>query len=157
MIAGVLEWIANDVTYDNFWRVYLDLKDLHEDISLFVNMITGYLSANGGNFVELTTEICRSQDKNTITAVVELLSRIDDIRVLFVLENIIDTATENNESLVASTSSNGNNNYLQTVVSSTVTYIENCLKSNKCNDFWKSRRKQTLQKASSVCTHLETL
>ena len=64
-------------------------------------MITGYLSANGGNFVELTTEICRSQDKNTITAVVELLSRIDDIRVLFVLENIIDTATENNESLVA--------------------------------------------------------
>ena len=29
MIAGVLEWIANDVTYDNFWRVYLDLKDLH--------------------------------------------------------------------------------------------------------------------------------
>ena len=119
MIAGVLEWIANDVTYDNFWRVYLDLKDLHEDISLFVNMITGYLRANGGIFVELATEICRSQDKNTITAVVELLSRIDDIRVLFVLENIIDTATENNESLVATTSSNGNNNYLQTVVSST--------------------------------------
>ena len=72
MIAGVLEWIANDVTYDKFWRVYLDLKDLHEDISLFVDMITGHLSTNGGNFVELTTEICRSQDKNTITAVVEL-------------------------------------------------------------------------------------
>ena len=72
------------------------------------------------------------------------------------MENIIDTATESNETLVAATSSNGNNNYLQTVVTSTVTYIENCLKSNKCNDFWKSRCKQTLQKASTVCTHLET-
>ena len=38
-----------------------------------------------------------------------------------------------------------------------MTYIENCLKSNKCNDFKKSRCKQTLQKASSVCTHVETL
>ena len=54
-------------------------------------------------------------------------------------------------------SSHGDNNYLQTVVSSTVTYIENCLKSNKCNDFRKSWCKQTLQKASSVYTHLSTL
>ena len=157
MIAGVLAWIVSDVTYDKFWRVYLDLKNLHEDISDFVNIITGYLSANDGNFVEHTTEICRSQDKNAITAVVELLSRIHDIRVLSVMENIINTATENNETLVATTSSNGNNNYLQTVVSSTVTYIENCLKSNKCNDFKKLRCKQTLHKVSSVCTHVETL
>ena len=157
MIAGVLAWIANDVTYENFWSVYLDLKDLHEDISLFVDMITGYLSANGGNFVEHTTEICRSQDKNTITAVVELLSRIDDIRVLSVMENIIDTATENNETLVVTTSSNGNNNHLQTVVSSTVTYIENYLKSASCDEFRKSRCKQVLQKAARVCTHAETV
>ena len=133
-----------------------DLKDLHEDISLFVDMITGYLNAaNGGNFVQHTTEICRSEDKNTITAVVELLSKIDDIRILSIMEDLIDTATENNETLVATTSSNGNNNYLQTVVSSTVTYIENYLKSNKCNDFRKSRCKQTLQKVSSICTHVE--
>ena len=112
MIAGVLAWIVSDVTHDKFWKVYLDLKHLHEDISFFVDMITGYLSANDGNFVEHTTEICRSQDKNTITAVAELLSRIDDIRVLSVMENIINTATENNETLVATTSSNGNNNYL---------------------------------------------
>ena len=157
MIAGVLAWIVSDVTYDKFWRVYLDLKNLHEDISDFVNIITGYLSANDGNFVEHTTEICRSQDKNAITAVVELLSRIQDIRVLSVMENIINTATENNETLVATTSSNGNNNYLQTVVSSTVTYIENYLKSNKCNDFKKLRCKKTLHKVSSVCTHVETL
>ena len=157
MMKGVLAWIVNDVAYQNFWKVYLDLKNLHEDISLFVDMITGYLSAAGDNFVEHTTEICRSQDENTITAVVELLCRIDDIRVLSVMENIIDTATENNETLLATTSSNGNNNYFQTVVSSTVTYIENCLKSNKCNDFRKLRCKQTLQKASSICTHVETL
>ena len=73
------------------------------------------------------------------------------------MENIIDTASENNETLVATTSSNGDNNYLQTVVYSTVTYIENCLKSNKCNDFRKSRCKQTLQKASSVCANMEAL
>ena len=157
MVKGVLAWIVNNVTYQNFWKVYLDLKDLlKEDKSLFVDMITGYLSAAGDNFVEHTTEICR-QDKNTITAVVELLCTIDDIRVLSVMYNIIDTAKENNITLVATTSSNGNNNYLQTVVSSTVNYIENCLKSKKCNDFRKSRCKQTLQKASSACTHVETL
>ena len=88
--------------------------------------------------MEHATEICRSQDKNTITDVVELLSRIDDIRVSSVMENIIDTVPENNETLVTTTLSNGNNNYLQTVVTSTVTDTENCLKSNKCNDFRKS-------------------
>ena len=80
MISGVLAWIVNDVTCENFWKVYLDLKNLHDNISVFVDIITGYLSANDGSFVEHTTEICRSQDKNTITAVLELLSRIDDIR-----------------------------------------------------------------------------
>ena len=74
MIAGVLAWIVNEVTYENFWKVYLDLKNLHDNISDFVNIITGYLSANGGKFVEHTKELCRSQDKNTITAVIELLS-----------------------------------------------------------------------------------
>ena len=157
MMKGVLAWIVNDVPYQNFWKVYLDLKNLlKEDISLFGDMITGYLSAAGDNFVEHTTEICR-QDKNTITAVVELLCTIDDIRVLSVMDNIIDTAKENNITLVATTSYNGNSDYLQTVVYSTVTYIENCLKSKKCYDFRKSRYKQTLQKASSACTDVETL
>ena len=157
MMKGVLAWIANDVTYENFWSVYLDLKSLHDNISDFVNIITGYLSAADDNFMELTTEICRSQDKNTITAVVELLSRIDDIRVLSVMENIINTATENNETLAATTSSTNTNNCLQTVASSTVTYIENYLKTNNCNEFSKARCRQTLQKVSSVCTHVETL
>ena len=157
MMKGVLAWIANDVTYENFWSVYLDLKSLHDNESDFVNIITGYLSAADGNFMELTTELCRSQDKNTITAVVELLSRIDDIRVLSVMENIINTATENNETVAATTSSTNTNNYLQTVASSTVTYIENYLKTNNCNEFRKARCKQTLQKVSSVCTHIETL
>ena len=157
MMKGVLAWIANDVTYENFWSVYLDIKNLHDNISDFVNIITGYLSAADDNFMELTTELCRSQDKNTITAVVELLSRIDDIRVLSVMENIINTATENNETLAATTSSTNANNYLQTVASSTVTYIENYLKTNNCNEFRKARCKQTLQKVSSVCTHVETL
>ena len=157
MMKGVLAWIANDVTYENFWSVYLDLKSLHDNISDFVNIITGYLSAADDNFMELTTELCRSQDKNTIIAVVELLSRIDDIRVLSVMENIINTATENNETLAATTSSTSTNNYLQTVASSTVTYIENYLKTNNCNEFRKARCKQTLQKVSSVCTHVETL
>ena len=157
MMKGVLAWIANDVTYENFWSVYLDLKSLDDNISDFVNIITGYLSAADDNFMELTTELCRSQDKNTITAVVELMSRIDDIRVLSVMENIINTATENNETLAATTSSTNTNHYLQTVASSTVTYIENYLKTNNCNEFRKARCKQTLQKVSSVCTHVETL
>ena len=157
MMKGVLAWIANDVTYENFWSVYLDLKNLHDNISDFVNIITGYLSAADDNFMELTTELCRIQDKNIITAVVELLSRIDDIRVLSVMENIIDTAAENNETPAATTSSTNTNNYLQTVASSTVTYIEKYLKTNNYNDFRKARCKQTLQKVSSVCTHIETL
>ena len=156
MMKGVLAWIANDVTYENFWSVYLDLKSLHDNTSVFVDTIKRYLSAADDNFMELTTELCRSQDKNTITAVVELLSRIDDIRVLSVMENIINTATENNETLAA-TSSTNTNNYLQTVASSTVTYIENYLKTNNCNDFRKARCKQTLEKVSSACTHIETL
>ena len=157
MMKGVLAWIANDVTYENFWSVYLDLKSLHDNISDFVNIITGYLSAADDNFMELTTELCCSQDKNTITAVVELLSRIDDIRVLYVMENIIDTATEINETLANTTSSKHANHYLQEVVCSTVIYIENYLKSGSGNEFDRLSCKQTLQKAASVCTDVEVL
>ena len=157
MMVGVLGWIAYYATYDNFWSVYLDLMNLHVDASVFVHAIKRYLSAAGDNFVEHTTEICHNQDKNTITSVVELLSKINDIRVIFVIENIIDTATENNESVVATISSTHTNNYLQTVVSSSANYIENYLQTNNCDELRKSRCMLTLQKASSVCTNMETL
>ena len=156
MMDGVLSWIAVNVTYDKFWKVYLELKNLHDDTSVFVDTLKEYFSADGDNFIEHTAELCSSEDNNTTTAVVELLSRIDDIRVLSVMENIIDTAIQNNENLSASASIN-TNNYLQTAVSSTVTYIENFLKSDSCDKSHKSRCKQTLQKVSSVCANMETL
>ena len=155
MMESVLSWIAISVTYDKFWSVYLELKNVHDDNSVFIDIIKRYMNADGDNFMEHSREICHSQDKNTITAVVELLSRIDDITVLSVMENIIDIATENNETLVA-TSSMNTNNYLQTAVSSTVTYIENFVNSDNCDESHKSRFKQTLQKVSSVCTNIET-
>ena len=128
-MESVLSWIAISVTYDQFWSVYLELKNLHDDNSVFIDIIKGYMNADGDNFMEHSREICHSQDKNTITAVVELLSRIDDITVLSVMESIIDITTENNETLVAATtSSTDSNNYVQTVVSSTVSYIENAIK-----------------------------
>ena len=157
MMESVLSWIAISVTYDKFWSVYLELKNLHDDNSVFIDIIKRYMNADGDNFMEHSREICHSQDKNTITAVVELLSRIDDITVLSVMENIIDTAIQNNENLSATSSSINANNYLQTVVSSTVTYIENFLKSGSCNESHKSRCKQTLQKASGVCANVEAL
>ena len=155
MMDGVLSWIAVHVTYDKFWKVYLELKNLHDDMSVFVDILKGYFSADGDNFIEHSVELCSSKDDNTTTAVVELLSRIDDIRVLPVMENIIDTAIQNNDTLSA-TSSMNTNNYLQTVVSSTITYIEKFLKSDSRDKSHKSRCKQTLQKVSSVCTNIET-
>ena len=158
MMECVLSWIATYVTYNNFWKIYLELKNLHEDTSVFVDTIKRYLSADGDNFVKHSREICCSQDENIITAVVELLSRIDDISVLSVMENIIDTATENNETLVAITaSSTGNDNYLPTIVSSTVTYIDNYLRSDSFDECNYSRCKQALQTAAGVCTNMEIL
>ena len=152
MMDGVLSWIAVYLSYDKFWKVYLELNNVHEDTSVFVDILKGYLVDDGDRFMKHTAEVYRSQNENATIAVVELLPRIDDIRALSV-----DTATENNETLVATASSTGNKNYLQTVVSSVVTYIENCLKSNSCSEFRKSHCKETLQKASSVCTNMETL
>ena len=158
MMESVLSWIAISVTYDKFWSVYLELKNLHDDNSVFIDIIKRYMNADGDNFMEHSREICHSQDKNTVTAVVELLSRIDDITVLSVMENIIDIATENNETLVAATaSSTGNDNYLQTVVSSTVSYIENVIKLDSFKECNNSRCKQVLQKAARVCANMETL
>ena len=157
MMDGVLSWIAIYVTYDKFWKVYLELRNLHEDTSVFVDMLNGYLSVDGDKFMKHTTELCRSQDEITIIAVVELLSRTDDIRVLSVMADLVDTATQNNETLVATASSTHANNYSQTVVSSVVTYIENYLKSDSFEESDKSRCKQTLQRASSICRNVETL
>ena len=33
MTEGILKWTTNDVTCDKFWKVYLELKHLHEDRS----------------------------------------------------------------------------------------------------------------------------
>ena len=157
MMERVLSWIAISVTYDKFWSVYLEIKNLHDDNSVFIDIIKGYMNADGDNFMEHSREICHSQDKNTITAVVELLSRIDDITVLSIMESIIDTETENYKNLDATTSSTDSNNYVQTVVSSTVSYIENVIKSDSFDECNKSRCKQVLQKAVRVCTNMETL
>ena len=138
-----------------FWSVYLQLRNLHDDNSVFVDIIKGYLWVDGDNFVEPIIELCRSQDSNTITAVVELLSRIYDIRVLSVMEDLIDAAAENNKTPAATSSSIAVNNYLQTVVSSTVTYIDNYLKSDSFDECNKSRCKQVLQKAARACTNME--
>ena len=107
--------------------------------------------------MEPITELCRSHSSNIVTAVVELLSRIDDVKVLSVMENLIDAATENNKTPAATTSScTDSNTYLHAVVSSTVSYIENYLKSNTFDECNKSRCKQVLQKAARVCTNTET-
>ena len=157
-MESVLSWIAISVTYDQFWSKYLELKNLHDDNSAFIDIMKGYINADGDNFMEHSREICHSQDKNTITAVVEMLSRIDDITILSVMESIIDITTENNETLVAATiSSTDSNNYVQTVVSSTVTYIENAIKSDSFDDCNNSRCKQVLQKAVGVSRNTETL
>ena len=157
MVESVLSWIAVSVTYDKFWSVYLELKNLHDDNSVFIDIIKGYMNADGDNFIEHSREICHSQDKNTITAVVELLSIIDDITVLSVMESIIDTETENYKNLAATTSSTDSNNYVETVVSSTVSYIENAIKSDSFDECNNSHCKQVLQKAARVSRNTETL
>ena len=65
MMESVLSWIAMSVTYDKFWSVYLELKNLHDDTSVFVDTLKGYFSADGDNFVQHTTELCSSEDNNT--------------------------------------------------------------------------------------------
>ena len=139
-----------------FWKVYLELKNLHDDTSVFLDILKGYFSVDGENFIEHSAKL-NSKDNNTTTAVVQLLSRIDDVRVLSVMEDIIDKATKNNETLAATSSSIDAKNYIQTFVSSIVAYIENYLKSGSCDESVKSRCKQILQKASSVCTSMGTL
>ena len=154
MTVGVLKWIANDMAYDTFWKVYLELKNLHEDCSVFVDTLKGYLSTVGNMFMKHTIELCRSQGKNTVTPVIELLSRIDALRVLSVMEDLVDKATENNET--ESSTDGDTNNYLQAVLSFTVSYIDNYLTSNSCDEFKKLRCKQALKKTESVCTNIET-
>ena len=157
MMEGVLSWIVNDVSYHKFWNIFLNLKSLHGDTLVFLDIMKKFLIADGDDFMEHTIDLCRGVDNKTILAVVDTISKIDDIRVLSVLENIADIVKENTQSLDVKTSSSDTNNHLQTVISSTVSYVDNYLKSNNCDDAFKSRCKQTLQNAAGVCTNLETL
>ena len=155
MMEGMLVWIANDVTYDEFWKIYL--KNLHEDTSVFVGTIKGYWSTYGDHFIEHATEICRDRDINAIAAVVESLSRIDDIGILTIMEDLIDAVMENNKSQTAAAPYTDRNNYLQRVISSTVTFIENYLETHCCDEFNKARCRQTLKKAKNICASNKTL
>ena len=159
MIEVVLAWIADYVTYDKFWGYYLDLKNLHEDInkSEFVVAAKRCLSDDFNNFLEHTTEICRDKDLKTIIAVMELLSRIDDIRVLSYIEDLGDTATKKQENVPAIIPSTDCNDYLQTVISSTVTCIENCSKSKRSDFVNRFLFIPSIGKVTNFCTNIKTL
>ena len=99
MMDVVLSWLAIYVTYVKFWKVYVELNNIHEDTSVFVDVLKGYLRADGVRFINHTAEVFGSKDENATIAVVKLLSKIDDIEALSLMEDLVDTATENNETL----------------------------------------------------------
>ena len=151
MMEGVLAWIANDLAYKNFWYVYLELKNLQTDTSSFESAVRRYMGDDDNGFLASTTTLCRDTDENTVTAVIDLLSTIIDIKLLSVIVDVFEIT------LLKSPGGTKNNEHLQTVVSSTVAYIANYLRLNSGATINKACYKQTLTKASNISTKMETL
>ena len=157
MMDGVLEWIKNDINVDKFWQYYLELKSqtLNADTSSFVDAVKRHVS-NDSDFSKCTMDLVRRQDGNKTTAIVELLSKIDDRKILSIILEITDITHTSSECL-SSSSLSDNKGYLQTVIPQIVAYIERYVEIRTLNEADKFSRIKALKKLSVPCSDVETL
>ena len=154
MVEGVLTWVAKDVSYSKFWNMYFDLKRLDEDTLIFVEVAKRHLCNNSDGFLQSAKDLPQCRNDKNLADVMDLLSRMEDKRLLSAIVHLVGTATANNEVPSVSILSN---NHLQEAVSSAVNYIENYLISDQCVTSDKACCIKTLKKVYRICSNEVTL
>ena len=71
--SEVKRWIDEELTCDNFWKVYIKLRSLDAKTSFFVNGICRHLSNDNDNFLACTKKLFKESSVETIAAAAELL------------------------------------------------------------------------------------
>ena len=155
MMDGVLEWIKNDINVDKFWQYYLELKSLNADTSSFVDAVKTYVS-KGHDFSKCTMDLVRRQDGNKTTAIVELLSKIYDRKILSIILEITNITCTSSECL-SSSSLTDNKGYLQTVIPQIVVCIDRYVEIRTLTEADKFPCIKALKKLSVPCSDVETL
>ena len=71
--SEVKMWIDKELTYENFWKVYIKLRSLNAKTEFFVNGICRHLSNDNDNFLACTKDLFEDSSVETIASAVELL------------------------------------------------------------------------------------
>ena len=149
MMDGILSWVTEDLDYEKFWEVYLELITLNVEKSAFLVEAKRHLTTNSDNFLQCATQFCEGDDADKCEAVTELLSEILDKRILNFILNACETALDN-EPMASSTISSSNNKILVAATS----YIENYVKSEQYDCTDKTQCIQFLEKVSRVTNNV---
>ena len=149
MMDGILSWVTEDLDYEKFWEVYLELITFNVEKSAFLVEAKKHLTTNSDNFHQCATQFCEGDDADKSEVVTELFSEILDKRILNFILNVCETALDN-EPMASSTISSSNNKILVAATS----YIENYVKSEQYDCTDKTQCIQFLEKVSRVSNNV---
>ena len=86
--SEVKRWIDEELTYNKFWEVYIKLRKLNANTSLFVYAISKHLrGSHYEDFLKCTKKLVEEKNVNNVATASELLLTVVDISMFnFVLD-----------------------------------------------------------------------
>ena len=161
MMECVLKWVSEELPYDMFWDVSQDLIKMEVALTSdsFRDAIERYISNDYQEFWHYMRKLCLEDNKNAVREVIDILSRTDIIScedMLTFLSDLLNAITEKRHT-PSSTSDSTSEKCVNSVVTYTVSYLENKVKSDlnsSCSLC--SKYLNILKKLTTVCNETES-
>ena len=162
MMECVLTWVSEELSYDMFYDVSQELTKMGVALTFecFRDAIERYISNDYNEFWHYIKKLCLENDENDVRTILDTLSGTDVIScedVLTFLSDLLNVITDKEQTPSSSSNSTSEKN-MNTVVTFTISYLENKVKSNlnsSCSLC--SKYLDILKKLSSVCNEVESL
>ena len=161
MMEFVLKWISEELPYDMFWDVSQELTKIGVALTFecFREAIERYISNDYNEFWQYIIKLCLEHDENGVRTILDTLSGTDVIScedMLTFLSDLSNVITDKGQTPSSSNSTSEKD--INTVVTFTISYLENKVKSDLnsscslCSKYF-----DILKKLSSVCNDMESL
>ena len=161
MMECVLKWVSEELSYDMFWDVSQELSKMGVALNseCFRDVIERFISNNYNEFWHYIKNFCLENDEIGVKTIFDTLFGTEVIScedVLTFLSDLLDIVTDKEQT--PSSSNSTSQKYINTVVTCTISYLENRVKSALNSSCCLcSKYLDILKKLSSVCNELESL
>ena len=163
MMECVLKWVSEELPHDMFWDVSQELIKMGVALTSdsFRGAIRRYISSDCSEFWQYTKKLCLDNKENTVGTILNTLSGTDVISsedMITFLSDLLNVITDKEQAPSPSISDSASEKYVNSVLTYTVSYLENKVKSDINSSYSLcSKYFHILKKLSTVCNEVEFL